>query len=422
MIIPTNAGLTAGIAAAAARSGNLTRREVFGALGRFAALTTGLIGCRRGVEQISDVGIPPRPDGGFDGGFKDSGTDAGMDAGMDTGQALPTSFRVQLFDGALPCHYPAQLAERLQQILGVCAPGGDRAGDRNHLFQVGLNGMREPIPASLLLDFPRVNGRSLNSFTALNSNRGIVTANDGFYEVTLSTPTSYRFIPFPAGYSYGGGAQYAANKLFIATANLNGATYFPGKVLVYDVGGGGSVVESNYRSIPTTGLNPTGMAPLGSSALVVLNSGDFGSNPQASLDLVDTTTETMARSIPLGNLTAQVSGEMAVTADGTTAIVGTAAFDRTASYAGRLLFVNLRTRDVSLLLLPGTLYHPNVKIGDGRVYVPDFNSGILTVLSLAERAIIASLNLGVSELGPSVLMGNDLFQGYPYGLARITPT
>lgn len=368
------------------------------------SLALTFVGCRSS-EEVRDASLPP-PDTGMR-------PDSGMDAGR------PTHFQIEPNYAGLPCHYPSDIDLYMGRMIGVCTTGGSQPGDRNHLFDFDPASGTRPISSTTRLDLPAAAGRSLNQFAAApTGNRGVVTTNDGLYEVNLGSPTSNRFIAFPSGMTYGGGAVYAGNKLFVPVANLVGiTTYNPGRVLVYDVDSGGVLQEGTVRSIATSRLNPTGVALRSPSTLVVLNSGDFSTSPQAAIDLIDAASEMVQRTIQLGSLTAQVSGEIALSSDGNTAVIGTS------DNSGRVLFVNLDAGTITTRTLTGTRFHSSVVIDPvyGIVSVTDFNAGTVTVLDLPTQAILQSLMVASGEAGPSETYNGSLIQATPYGAVRIFP-
>jgi hypothetical protein len=402
-------GIQAAAQATQLTQAGLSRRGFLAGLGGLTALT--VFGC-----GTSDTG----PDGSHLGDGGSGGTDAGTDG------AIPTRFTLQDHYAQLPCHYPSDLEFVTDRMIGVATPGGSQVGDRNHLFRFNPDAAM-PIMTGTELDLTPVSGRTLAHFARKTGNRAVITTNDGFYEVTLGVPSATRFIAFPSGVTYGGGALYVGAKLFVAAANLNASfVYDLGQVLVYDLDGTSSVqTSSDLRRVTTSRLNPTGMAFRASdNRLVVLNSGDFTSGARASIDLINinASPEVVAGSIQLGALTTQVGAELALSADGRTAVVGTA------DGSGKVLFVNLETGDIAEQTVAGTQFHSSVKIDQnyGIVYVTDFNSGKVTVLNLATRAILSSIALasgagGNVEAGPSELYDGALIQTLPYAAVRIVP-
>jgi hypothetical protein len=307
-------------------------------------------------------------------------------------------------------------------VVGVGTAGGGEPGDRNHLFDFDPASATRPIPSSPRLELPATDGRFLNHLAKRpTGSRAVLTANDGLYDLLLGAAPTQRYIAFPSGNNFAGGAVYAGDKLFVAAANatVNGdgtMTFGTGRVLVYSLSGSGVIQESTMRSIPTTGKNPTGLALRGGSTLVVLNSGPFGAGARASLDLIDVATESVTRTIDLGTFTGQVSAEVALTEDGNMAVIGSAD-------DSRLTVVDLNSGFLYPTTLPGTQFHSSVKIDDdlGILYVTDFNAGSVTVLNLATRAIIQSLLLGSGEAGPSEIYDGALIQSIPYGAVRVYP-
>lgn len=393
-------GITNASVAAQSTAVEMSRRNFLGVMGGLAV--TGLVGC--------DGTQPTRPDGGVGGG-------------TDGGTNVPTNFEVESNFAALPSHYPSGLSLYTNRLFGVGTAGGAQPGDRNHIFSLDPSAAARPIPSSAFLELPVVDGRFLNHLAKRDSGtKAVLTTNDGFYELSLGSPPSQRFVAFSSGNNFGGGAVYTANKLFVAAANgtvgSDGSVAFAtGRILVYPLTVSGTAQEASVRAIDVTGKNPTGIALKNASTLVVLNSGpSVGGSAQSSLDLIDINSETVIRTIPLGAFRAQLSGKLAITADGRTAIIGSA-------NGGDILFVDLESTSASPISrsIAGSQFHSSVNVEDdlGIASVTDFNAGTVTFLNLATRAIIRSIMLGFTEAGPSLFLDGDLIQSGPYGAARV---
>lgn len=385
------------------QTAEMSRRGFLSALGTLAAVS--VVGC--GESNPSN-----RPDGG--GGM--GGTDGGVDGGI-------SNFQVEANFAQLPSHYPAALSFYADRLFGVGTAGGSEPGDRSHIFNLDPAAAARPIPSLAFLELPTVDGRFLNHLAKRDSGtKAALTTNDGFYELSLGGSPSQRFVAFPSGNNFGGGAAYTANKLFVAAANgtvgSDGSVSFAtGRVLVYPLTVSGTAQEASVRAIDVTGKNPTGIALKNASTLVVLNSGpSVGGSAQSSLDLIDINSETVIRTIPLGAFRAQLSGKLAITADGRTAIIGSA-------NGGDILFVDLESTSASPISrsIAGSQFHSSVNVEDdlGIASVTDFNAGTVTFLNLATRAIIRSIMLGFTEAGPSLFLDGDLIQSGPYGAARV---
>lgn len=391
-----------GITSVAAQSGSLamSRRSFLGVMGGLTA--TALVGC-------DGTNPSTRPDGGT--------------GGTDSGTSVPTDFDMEANFAALPSHYPSGFSFYTDRLYGVGTAGGDQPGDRNHIFRLDPSASARPIPSSAFLELPDVPGRFLNHLGKHPSNaKAVLTTNDGFYELALGGTAGQRFVAFPSGNNFGGGAVYSANKLFVAAANgtvgSDGSVSFgTGRILIYPLNGSGVAQEAGVRGIDVTGMNPTGLALRNATTLAVLNSGpSLGGTATSSIDLIDINSETVIRTIPLGAFRAQLSGKLAITANGRTAVVGNA------SGTG-VLFVDLETGEITTRLIAGSQFHSSVNIEDdlGIASVTDFNAGSVTFFNLATRAIIRSLLLGFSEAGPSLFLDGDLIQSGPYGAARVFP-
>lgn len=386
--------------------GDISRRSFLAGLGGLAALT--IAGC--GTSE-SD------PDSGHlgDGGH-----------GPDT---LPSSFPVESDYATLPSRFSAALNVGSDRVVGLATTCAEpQTGDRNHLFRFDPDAAL-PSLAQDEFNFEALAGRKLSNFVRRGTtNRAVVTANDGFYQLTLGSTAAPRFIEYPSGVTFGGGALYHGAKLYIAAANLDEASlaYGDGKLLVYNLDGSNWVIDTPPLQIPTSRRNPTGVALRGANELVVLNSGDFSSSSRASIDIINTASNTVARTIQLGALTAQVSSQIALTSDGRTAVIGTS------DQSGRVLFVDLETGEVSSpLVLGGTTFHSSVKIDQNLVYVTDFgvddrvqpenSRSSVTVLNLATRAVHHTINFLFGAAGLSEIYEGTLIQSVPYGAVRIVP-
>jgi hypothetical protein len=380
----------------------LSRRDFLRAAGGMTALA--LVGC-------GENNAPIRPDA--------SGGTGGTDGGMDTG--VPTDFGVEAGFAALPSHYPSSFHYYAERLFGVGTAGGGMVGDRSHIFSLDPDSASRPVPSSAFLELPEVPSRFLNHLGKRPSGtRAALTANDGFYELSLGGSPSQRFIAFPPGNGFGGGAVYAGDKLFVVVANgtINGdgtVTFGTGRILVYPLSSSGVAQEGSVRSIDVTGLNPTGLALRNASMLVVLNSGpSIGGTAGSSLDLIDVASEAVVRTIPLGAFRAQLSGGLAVTSDGRTAVVGS-------STGTGVLFVDLESGEIVSRSVAGSQFHSSVNVEDdlGIASVTDFNQGSVTFFNLVTRAIIRSVMLGFGEAGPALFLDGDLIQSGPYAAARV---
>ncbi len=401
-----NQALVVSQAAQTLQGQDISRRGFLAGLGGFVAAT--VVGC-------GESGNPSiRPDGGGTGG-----TDGGPDTGV------PTNFEIETNFAALPSHYPSSLHYYAERLLGVGTAGGGMAGDRSHLFRLDPASAARPIPFSPFLELPEAPSRFLNHLGKRPSGtRAVLTANDGFYELSVGSAPSQRFIAFPTGNNFGGGAVYAGDKLFVAAANgtINGdgtVSFGTGRILVYPLSASGVAQEGGVRVIDVTGKNPTGLALRNGSTLVVLNSGPSqGGTAESSLDLIDVASETILRTIPLGAFRAQLSGGLAITADGRTAVIGS-------SNGPGVLFVDLDAPDGEPVsrTITGSQFHSSVNVEDdlGIASVTDFNAGSVTFFNLATRAIIRSVMLGFGEAGPSLFLDGDLIQSGPYAAARVYP-
>jgi len=168
------------------------------------------------------------------------------------------------------------------------------------------------------------------------------------------------------------------------------------------------------RVFASAGLNPTGTARLPDNRALVLNSGDFSPTAQALLDIIDPSTETIAKTIDLGNLTAQVNGEIALTESGEQAIIGSG------DGSGRILRVDLETDSIETLAGTGTNFYSSVQVDGPLVYATDF-SGVIDVFNLEDGSRLQSLNLATGNAGPSIVFDGRLYQVAGRNVYRVTP-
>lgn len=388
----------------AAQLPEITRRNFLG-LGGLTALS--LIGC-----------------GGEGAKIKGGAGTGGADTGIETER--PMDFRLEANFAQLPCRYPADLEGYKSRILALATPPGETTGDHNHLARFNPNGSG-PLLSSIFRDIEEVGGRRLNQFFQISDDWGAITANDGFYTFPLSGSGSPHFVSFPEGVSMGNGLQRIGNKLFVATSNglINPdgvtVTFGTGQIQIYDLAADGSLLNETPRSRNTSRRNPTGLAVRGSQ-LVILNSAPYGSVSTGSLGegSVDLMNASVVRTIVLGDLYAQVSGEIALSEDGNTAVIGTA------DGSGRVILLNLETEDPTSLTLPGTTFHSSVKVDRNLAYVTDYGredlgTGSVTVLDLAGRSVLRSIALMFGAAGPSEVYEGFLLQAGPYRVDRIIP-
>lgn len=387
-----------------ATQGMIARRSFLGLTG------LALLNCLS-PETVKPAGKPfPNPGVGGEAG---TGGDDRADDGV-------SSYQLETGYLELPCKYAADLDRHGGSVLALCTTGGSKAGDHGHLAVFDAASAMRPIPSSLFKDIEEVPGRFLNQVIPISEALCVVTANDGFYEVPLTGSGSPRFIPFPAGVTYGAGGVRVGKKLFLATANLNGSTYDAGGIQIYDLAADDSILENTRRSRATSRKNPTGFSILPDEKVMVVNSGDYTPGSQASLDFFNPETETLDKTVPLGTATLQNSGE-AANEDGI-AVLGTA------DGSGRVFYVDLNTGEIVTRTLSGTQFHSSVKISNGRVLVTDFNSGLLTLLDLLTGGVLQTFDLreelGIAadenvEAGPSEVVDGQFIQAIPYGAVRV---
>ncbi len=385
----------------------MTRREAIPAIAALFALP--IIGCGDGTQ-----------DGGIDGGV-----------GPDTGPTPdvfipPTDFSVEAGVANLSCTFLADIDTYADGILGSCPQDG--AGESSEVFSLNPQATERPIPVDVLRSFGDLGTRTISHLTVLPDGMAVVVSDDwgggesGLYHFPLDGSEEPTFIPFPPGHTFAGGPIVAQNKLFIPTANFEDSFYNPGTVLVYGIHPNGTLGTLNVRFLTTTALNPTGTAKLDDDHILVLNSGDFGANPSASLDIINIWTEVVERSIPLGNLTAQVGGELTVTADGRV-IIGTAAFDSSAPHAGQVLVVDIENSEITTLQTEGAFFHSSIKADENLFYVTDFNTGQVFVFNLHDLAFLQSVQVTTEgSAGPSELTASGLLQAIPNGLVLVSPS
>lgn len=134
------------------------------------------------------------------------------------------------------------------------------------------------------------------------------------------------------------GAARVRDRLYLATSNFKetGANPVcdPGTVLLFERDAGtGAYRPAADLVIVTTGFNPTEITPYGSDLLLVTNTGvlairEGGAVPltEAFVDIIDTTSDRIVGTIPLG-LTAPSFKRIAVTPDWGRGFVGSAAYN-----------------------------------------------------------------------------------------------
>ncbi len=390
-------------------SSDLSRRQLVGmaAAGLGSLLIPGLIqGCQ---------------DGSTKGTGETGGTDGGTDAGTEF--VPPTDFTIEtLVDGSLGSEFTADLDRHQNRLLGVSTLDG--GGGANQIYALDPSANSLPIDPSLDRDFGDLGTRTLNQLAELVASRAVVTSDDfnaggasGVFEFNLENGAEAHqaLLAFPAEYNFGGGVFYVAGKLFVPTANFNpDFTYNPGTVLIYDVTDAGNIVAASLRVFATSGLNPTGSARLSDNRALVLNSGDFSGTAQALLDIIDPATETIEKTIDLGNLTAQVNGEIALTESGQQALIGSA------DGSGRVLRVDIETDTIETLVGTGTNFYSSVQVDGLLVYATDF-SGVIDVFNLENGNRLQSLNLATGNAGPSVVFDGRLYQVAGRNVYRVTP-
>ncbi len=370
------AGNTLGTALLA--SGNEVTRRSF-------LLTTGIGLAGLALGGCGDTESLTTGDSGTSGYGPDTGTETGDEfvAPSDFNISELTSFETR-FPSALAANASTITAALAGQIVTLPASQGDVA---------------------TALNLGNLGSRTLNAATTTTNGRAVIMSDDlngesGFYDLALDGSGTPNFWVFPEGYSYGGGATYVAS-------------YNQGAVLVYEVGGSGVVHPNSVSIIETTGFNVTSSALLDENTLVVLNSGDFSESAEARLDFINIATGLVTDSISLGNRTAQVGGNLAITDDGR-AVIG--AGDR----SGRALIVNLNDGTYSELSVEGGNFHSSIRVAGNLAYITDYN-GIVSVYNLIEQSLLRALDIQASEAGSSVLSEAGLIQLVNGGALLISP-
>ncbi len=308
----------------------------------------------------------------------------------------------------LSAQHSAGLTVSSGRLLALAARNQDLSnglGDRNQMVE--MSSLADPRP---FLNLPNEAGLFVGGMTLASPDSAFVTGN-ALYEVSLSTPVVRRTVPLASGNMRSNGSLKVGDKLFVTASHpLNLA----GALNVYDLGPDGTIVGAG-RSVATAGANPTGIAASGPEVLV-LNTGDYESGSIAYLNFFDGNGQKTRDALPLGNMTAQNSGSIAVGQN--IAVIGTS--DR----SGRLVFVDVNAGEVidSPVSIPGHNFHSSVVIGNiqGRDYVfaTDYNSGSVAILDMEDRTVIATLALP-ERAGPALFHEGALIQTVPNAALRV---
>ncbi len=387
----------------------------------------GLVGCSRVVassggyrdSSVSDVGeerAPPDVDE-----VDEEAAVPGDVAAERFADARPPPLRIEHFAVLPSCDTPADIFYVAPSMYVLCTRIDDWIGS-NRLFFFNPADFSRPVSLRERYHFPDpTNRRSLNVFSPITGDWGIITANDGFYLINVTSAQNV-FVPFPPPYNTGGGAVYHGGMLYIATANLAGTSYQVGTVLEYELQteeSGTRVTGAEFRnSIPTTQVDPTGMTYVDTiHAVAVLNSGPRNLPGEPTLDLISPETGLRISTLFLdGHYTASLLGHLTVTSEGE---IVTASDDG----SRQVRIVNPSTGRVR----PGTvggLKISSINVGeDDALYFTASEEGGLTVVLnphspffLGEDSLT---RLGVQPAGPALYFGGILYQTCPRGVLRI---
>lgn len=336
-------------------------------------------------------------------------------ARVDVSDAGPTplSLRVESPYARFNCEFPSDVFRAGTDAYVVCPRS---ITNPNKIFTINTTAATRPIAATLREDVANMmdGNRSIaNVVSPINDRWTIISANNGFYVVSTTTTGMNAFTAFPSGNDNGGGAQVIGNRLYVTTANLDGTNYRIGHILVYNITPSSStasgVVGSFVRAIPTPNVNPTG-ASTWNNRLVVVCSGAFsGSNRQASVIVYNPETSSIERTISLGNLTASVSGHIAI--DGDQAVIGTASYS---GGEGTFFIINLRTGEIQRSSIPGDTFHSSTQVISGIALINHFafngrdaEGNHTTAITLSDPTRRTSAALTIPAAGPSTLLGDS---------------
>lgn len=363
----------------------------------------------------------------------DGGGSSTGDAGTPDAPAPAPAFIAQGSHSESPCGVGSMITD-LDEDFGVCANYGT---GNHHLFR--WNPLAAGAATSIItLSFPPDQILALAGGDILITTHG--TPGLSWVNPTDSVEGHY---PFPASLPISGttssGRSVSAvvptfpkglvelnGDIFIATSNLDTTIgdYLPGTVLRYHPS------TSTWQHLRTSGFNPTSMAEAGGRLLVV-SSGAMDRNGTVTtpsvLDIFDPASGALLRTVPLGQNGAGLSGEMALSADQKTLVLGTA------DNSGRLVVVDLEdevARQINLrsqLGSPARLFFSQIQVRpDGRyAFVSNFNDGRSYVVDLTTGTLTASGVVSDDDtadavgLGDAWLRGGDLFLSKGSSILRL---
>jgi hypothetical protein len=394
-------------------------------------LAHGLWGLAGSILPVACSSHPPLNGDESDGSGGSDGGSGGTDGGRPAVAPHFSSFNRQAL---APCGSQGMITD-LDEGLGVCA--NYVSGD-HHLFtwNASSSSATSIIPLTNAPDqVLRGSDGSIYISTHQNPGLAVVQPSPG-QESNFAFPTALAL----SGQSSSGrtlssvrpafpkGLVEIDGRIFVATSNYDEAhsDFQPGAVLAFDPS------THDYSALPTSAFNPTGVAEA-NGRLLVVNSGAIDRYGQVtsdgSFDVFNPHTFELEASLPLGRRGAGLAGEIALSADGTRAVLPTA------DNSGRLIVVDwpssqVREIDLRAAGISGSrIFFSNLQISDdgnfavvsnfndGRVYTVDLNLGTIAGSSLG----IDSQTNDFNGLSDGLRLGANYFIGFGPEVLRLNP-
>jgi len=373
---------------------------------------------------------PPLQGDSDSGGGSDSGQ-GGSDGGSPATAPNFTRFSRQAL---APCGSQGMITD-LDEGLGVCA---NYVNNEHHLFtwNAASPGAESLIPLTYAPD-QVLRGSDGAIYVSTHQSPGLA--------VVRPTPGEESHFGFPTSLSLSGasssgrslaslrpaypkGLAQIGNEIFIATSNYDEVhgDFQPGTVLAFDT------LSQTYSHLPTSAFNPTGLAEA-NGRLLVVNSGAIDRNghvsSDGSLDVFNPHTFELEASLPLGRRGAGLNGEIALSADGSRAVLPTA------DNSGRLIVVDWQSSQVREIDLRAAgiggsrIFFSSLQVSaDGNfAVVSNFNDGRVYSVNL-EQGTISGASLRVDSrtddtngLSDGLRLGAEYFVGFGPEVLRLQP-
>jgi hypothetical protein len=282
-----------------------------------------------GADVSVETGQDAKPESSVDASL-DAAQDAegGAIEDADAAPATPNAPGVSVYSPA-PCAFPASLTynpadDRLYMSCGGAQNALWRSPTMGTSGAWGIAGTAGGYPSNhaMIDDRYAVIAHSMpDGFTIIDTVTNTVSQQVNFSNLNI-LDESNNSLPFtpnsPSGIVVAGGTIYIATNN-IDTADFShpeNTTFHPGTLIAFHFNGNGTIDTGSAKAHITSCLNPTGTAKIDDATIAVLSSGSYDpATTEAELEIC-TLPAFDCTATQLGNLTAQTSPVMPITASG----------------------------------------------------------------------------------------------------------